>query len=46
MPLKDRLTLGPIDKYLIYHRFPVKLTLHITLVILMTVALLLQVNVD
>jgi len=34
MPLKDKISLGPIEKYTIYNRFPYKLTLHILLVIL------------
>lgn len=34
MPLKDKISLGPIDKYTIYNRFPYKLTMHILLLIL------------
>lgn len=34
MPLKDKISLGPIEKYTIYNRFPTKLTLHILLLIL------------
>lgn len=34
MPLKDKISLGPIEKYTIYNRFPYKLVLHIILLIL------------
>lgn len=37
MPLKDKISLGPIEKYTIYNRFPYKLILHILLLILMSV---------
>lgn len=34
MPLKDKISLGPIEKYTIYNRFPYKLSLHIMLLVL------------
>jgi len=34
MPLKDKISLGPIEKYTIYNRFPYKLSLHIALLIM------------
>jgi hypothetical protein len=37
MPLKDKISLGPIEKYTIYNRFPYKLTLHILLLVLTSV---------
>ena len=37
MPLKDKISLGPIEKYTIYNRFPYKMVLHILLLILMSV---------
>lgn len=37
MPLKDKISLGPIEKYTIYNRFPYKLMLHILLLILMSI---------
>lgn len=37
MPLKDRISLGPLEKYTIYNRFPYKLMLHILLLIVMSV---------
>lgn len=37
MPLKDKISLGPIEKYTIYNRFPYKLSLHLALVILMSI---------
>ena len=40
MPLKDKISLGPIEKYTIYNRFPYKLTLHILLLLLMSLTLL------
>ena len=39
MPLKDKISLGPIEKYTIYNRFPYKLTLHILLLLLMSLTL-------
>lgn len=39
MPLKDKLSLGPIEKYVVYNRFPYKLTLHVALVVLMTLTI-------
>jgi hypothetical protein len=44
MPLKDKISLGPIDKYVIYNRFPFKLTLHIILLIL--TSLIVSTNVQ
>lgn len=46
MPLKDRLSLGPLDKYTIYNRFPYKFTLHILLAMLMTVTIFVQVQTN
>ena len=40
MTLKDKISLGPIEKYTIYNRFPFKLTLHILLVILTMLTIL------
>ena len=40
MPLKDKLSLGPIRKYQVYDKFPWKFTLHITLIILTTMQIL------
>ena len=37
MPLKDKISLGPIEKYTIYNRFPYKMMLHILLLILMSI---------
>jgi len=34
MPLKDKISLGPIEKYTIYNRFPYKLLLHLILLVL------------
>jgi hypothetical protein len=34
MPLKDKISLGPIEKYTIYNRFPTKLILNIALLVL------------
>ena len=39
MPLKDKISLGPIEKYTIYNRFPYKLTLHILLLVLMSLTI-------
>ena len=44
MPLKDKISLGPIEKYTLYNRFPYKMTLHIALLIL--TSLLISVNVQ
>jgi len=43
MPLKDKISLGPIEKYTIYNRFPYKFMMHIILLTLMTVAIFIQV---
>jgi len=37
MPLKDKLSLGPIRKYQIYNKFPWKLSLHLALIIFTTI---------
>ena len=37
MPLKDKISLGPIEKYTIYNRFPYKFVIHILLLIMMSV---------
>ena len=37
MPLKDKISLGPIEKYTLYNRFPYKLLLHISLLILTSI---------
>jgi hypothetical protein len=44
MPLKDKLSLGPIEKYTLYNRFPYKLTLHIALLILTSFLILVSVQ--
>jgi hypothetical protein len=44
MPLKDKISLGPIEKYTIYNRFPYKLLIHLILLFLTT--LLVQVLVQ
>jgi len=44
MPLKDKISLGPIEKYTIYNRFPFKLLFHIILLIQMST--LVSVNVQ
>lgn len=44
MPLKDKISLGPIEKYTIYNRFPHKLSLHILLLILMSLTIQVQVQ--
>lgn len=43
MPLKDKLSLGPIQKYTIYNRFPFKLILHALLVIFTSMTMQAQV---
>ncbi len=40
MPLKDKISLGPIEKYTLYNRFPYKLSLHITLIIFTSILIL------
>jgi hypothetical protein len=37
MPLKDKISLNPLDKYTIYNRFPYKLVLHVILVLILTI---------
>jgi hypothetical protein len=44
MPLKDKISLGPIEKYTIYNRFPYKLLLHIMLLIM--TSLIMSVSVS
>ena len=44
MPLKDKISLGPIEKYTLYNRFPYKLTLHIMLLILTSLLILVSVQ--
>jgi len=33
IPLRDKLILGPIDKYILYDRFPWKLMIHLLLIL-------------
>ena len=40
MPLKDKISLGPIEKYTLYNRFPYKLSFHITLIIFTSILIL------
>ena len=44
MPLKDKISLGPIEKYTLYNRFPYKLMLHILLLILTTLLIAVSVK--
>ena len=44
MPLKDKLSLGPLEKYTLYNRFPYKFMLHIMIVITMSLTVLVQVQ--
>lgn len=44
MPLKDKLSLGPLEKYTLYNRFPYKFLLHILIVITMSMTVLIQVQ--
>ena len=46
MPLKDRISLGPLDKYTIYNKFPYKFTLHLVLALLMTMTIFVQVQTN
>ena len=46
MPLKDRIDLGPLDKYTVYNKFPYKMALHILLTILMTMTIFVQVQTN
>ena len=46
MPLKDRIALGPLDKYTVYNKFPYKMALHIILTILMTMTIFVQVQTN
>lgn len=43
MPLKDKISLGPIDKYTLYNRFPYKLSLHLALMILTSLLIMISV---
>ena len=36
IPLKDKILLGPIEKYVKYGKFPFKLLLHILMLIFLT----------
>jgi len=40
IPLRDRIILGPIDKYIIYDRFPWKFVMHILLILFTTLQVL------
>ena len=44
MPLKDKISLGPIEKYTIYNRFPWKLTLHLILLVLTSIVITVNVQ--
>ena len=44
MSLKDKISLGPVEKYVTYDRFPLKLVLHILLVITMSLTMFVQVE--
>ena len=46
MPLKDRISLGPLEKYTIYNRFPYKMMLHLLLAMLMTTTIFIQVQTN
>lgn len=43
MPLKDKISLGPLDKYTLYNRFPFKLSIHLALVILTSILISISV---
>jgi len=37
IPIKDKINLGPIEKYIKYDKFPIKLTLHLLLLLFITI---------
>lgn len=43
MPLKDKISLGPLEKYTLYNRFPFKLSIHLCLMILTSVLIMISV---
>ena len=43
MPLKDKISLGPLEKYTLYNRFPFKLSIHLALMILTSALIMISV---